>query len=538
MGKFKIALCIGVILIVVFSAFYPSLRNGFVNWDDNAYVTQNRFIRSVSLENIKQISSSFFIAHYQPITILSYLFEYHFFKLNPFGYHLTSLILHVLNCLLVFWLVFMLSGRISVAWLTAILFGIHPLQVESVAWISQRKNLLYALFFLAAIICYCYYRRGRQSKRYYSASLILFGLSLLSKVSAAAFPLVLFLVDYFFSRKRDKSWLIDKIPFFILSFIFGMVAFIGTDSFRRVGNEFAAHLINQIAIASQAIIFYLSKILLPLKLSCLYPFFGIEGTSLSLYFMITLIMLFAIVISSRKYTRKVIFGSSFFLISILPALRWISIGEMVFADRYVYLSSLGVFYILAEGLFWLYSRQIKYFSFLRCLILVVIMAGIGVLISLTWQRCQVWKNSLSLWSDVLKNYPNVAPAYNQRGEYLLGTGKYDQARSDFLLAINTSVQHPHYKLSRKYYYLNLGNLYRATGKNPEAIAIFEQLIKSNPRDAEAYFNLANLYDTLDEKDKAMAFYKRAIEIDPQHVNARYYLSVLYDKLNRKEAKER
>jgi len=531
MGKFKVALCIGVILIVTFIAFYPSLRNGFVNWDDNGYVTQNRFIRSFSFGNIKQIFSSFFVSHYQPVTILSYLFEYHFFKLNPFGYHLTNLILHALNCLLVFWLVFILTGRISVACLTALLFGIHPLQVESVAWISERKNVLYALFFLAAIICYCYYRRLRQPEKYYSASLILFGLSLLSKISAVTFPFVLLLIDYFFSRKRDKGWLIDKIPFFILSFIFGMIGVIGPYPFRPVGNEFAVNLINQIAIASQAIIFYLSKILLPLKLSCLYPFFGIRDTSLSLYFMITLIMLLAIVIFSRKYTRKVIFGSSFFLISILPALRLISTGEIVVADRYVYLSSLGIFYILAEGLFWLYSRKIKYSSFLRCLILVILTGGIGVLMSLTWQRCQVWKNSLSLWSDVLKNYPNIAPAYNQRGEYLFGNGEYDQARSDFLLAIDTSAQH-RYSLNRKYYYLNLGNLYRATGKNLEAIAIFEQLIKSNPRDAEAYFNLANLYDELNEKNKAVAFYKKAIEIDPQHVNARYYLGVLYDNLKR------
>ena len=197
MKKIKIIIPAFLIIIVTLISFYPSLKNDFTNWDDNLYVTENSTIRSLSPTNLKKISTAFFVTHYQPVTMFSYLLEYHFFKLNPFNYHLTNLILHLLNCLLVFWVIYLLSASIPVACLTALLFGIHPLQVESVAWISERKNLLYVFFFLGAMISYLYYLGKGKKLKYFLLCLGLFILALLSKSLAFTFPLVLLLLDYF-----------------------------------------------------------------------------------------------------------------------------------------------------------------------------------------------------------------------------------------------------------------------------------------------------------------------------------------------------
>ena len=166
MKNFRISLSIGLILSITFIAFFPCLKNDFVNWDDDDYVIYNTVIKSLSLYSAKSILTSFFVGNYQPVTILSYSLEYQFFKLNPFGYHLTNLILHLFNCLLVFWFIAMLSGRGGVALITAILFGVHPLHVESVAWISERKDVLYAFFFLGAAICYLKFFREKQKFKY------------------------------------------------------------------------------------------------------------------------------------------------------------------------------------------------------------------------------------------------------------------------------------------------------------------------------------------------------------------------------------
>ena len=168
MNNLKIILTVFLIAVVTFISFYPALKNNFTNWDDDKYVTENKVIRSISPKNIASVFTSFFAGHFQPVTILSFLLEYHLFKLNPFGYHLTNLILHLLNCLLLFWLIFILTGKISIAWITAIFFGIHPLQVESVAWISERKNVLYAFFFLGAMICYFYYLKKDKALKYFN----------------------------------------------------------------------------------------------------------------------------------------------------------------------------------------------------------------------------------------------------------------------------------------------------------------------------------------------------------------------------------
>ena len=212
MKNHKIILSLCLILAIPAISFFPSLKNDFLNWDDPQYVTENKMITELSWRNIETIFDSIYMGHYHPLTLLSYALEYRFFKLNPFAYHLTNLILHLINGLLVFWLIWMLKGGVLTSLVVSLLFGIHPLHVESVAWISERKDLLCSFFFLGSLVVYLTYLKTRR-RRFYFLSLFLFLLSLLSKSMAVTLPLVLVLCDYLLDRKFDRKCLIEKIPF-------------------------------------------------------------------------------------------------------------------------------------------------------------------------------------------------------------------------------------------------------------------------------------------------------------------------------------
>ena len=218
----KVSISILLLLVIAIIVFSPALKNGF-NYDDDIYIKENRFIKSLSFYNVERIFTSFFAGNYQPVSVLTYLFEYRFFGLNPYPYHLTNIIVHLFNCLLVFWLFYLIGGRVLGAWIVSVLFVIHPLRVESVAWVSERKDVVYAFFFLCACIAYIYYLKNGENRKLYCLAIIAFILSLLSKPMAITLPLVLFIFDYFFSRKFSKSLYLDKVPFFILSFLFGVV---------------------------------------------------------------------------------------------------------------------------------------------------------------------------------------------------------------------------------------------------------------------------------------------------------------------------
>jgi hypothetical protein len=364
--------------------------------------------------------------------MLSYLAEYHFFGMEAFGYHMVSLILHLLNCALVFLMIFLLSKSNIVAFIAAMLFAIHPLQVESVAWIAERKDLLYTLFSLAGFISYIHYLNKRKVSCYYIC-LCLFFLSLLSKTMAITFPLVLFLIDYLFKRKFDKGSFFEKIPFFALSLIF---IFIGSITFyarQALPVLSLTAILRQSVTAAYALMFYLHKILLPVKLSCLYPCPKIEEV-LSfrfLFFPLITVVLAALVVYSRKYTRKIIFGSLFFLCTIFLVLQISPFANSVTADRYTYLASVGLFYLFGEGVRWLYSRIEK-----KRLFLYVIFAGLILVLSfLSWQRCGVWKDSFTLWNDALSKYSNLPVAYYNRGNAYSEQKNYTKAIEDYDRAI-------------------------------------------------------------------------------------------------------
>ncbi len=185
----KICLCLACILVLTSIAYYPAIYGGFV-WDDGSYIQRNHLVKDISLKTLKVTFSQFSVSNYHPVTILSYAWEYLFFGLNPLPYHVVNIVLHLVNCIFVFFFLFSLTRSIPAAFITGLLFGIHPLHVESVAWISGRKDLLYTLFFMGGLLSYLAYIRQRQV-RFYIYAFALCIMSLMSKSMAMSFPVVL-----------------------------------------------------------------------------------------------------------------------------------------------------------------------------------------------------------------------------------------------------------------------------------------------------------------------------------------------------------
>jgi protein O-mannosyl-transferase len=515
----KVVFLVALVAAMVFVAFLPSLVNGFVNWDDDLYLTENNVVQNFSLSSFKQVFTSCFAGNYQPLTILSYFLEYKVFKLDPFGYHLTNLILHLINCLLVFQLIYLLSRKLPVALIVMSLFGLHPVHVESVAWVSQRKDVLYALFFLASALSYLYYLQRKKVKPYYYLAIVLFAAALLSKPMAVTLPLVLLLIDYFSFRKLDKSAFYDKIPFFILSLIFAALAVVSQHSSGAIREESFFNLLHKGGIAGYSIIFYLNKVFIPLKLSCFYPYPDLKNSAL-LYSILAVVVLFVAVIASNRYSRKVIFGSGFFLVTMLPILQFIPIGNTVVADRYVYIASLGIFYILAEWVFWLFTRKTRHLGLWQNLILVTIILIIGFLGCLSWQRCRIWKDSKSLWDDVLNKYPHCAVALSNRGVIYKQEGDIQKALSDYNQAIKIN---PDYAEPLN----NRGVIYKQEGDIQKALSDYNQAIKINPDYADSYYNRGNLYWQQGNLTQALSDYGRVIKINPRYVQAYNNRGVIY-----------
>ncbi|MCX5902467.1 MAG: tetratricopeptide repeat protein [Proteobacteria bacterium] len=515
-NKITLAASLSAVVLITVIAFYPSLNNGFPNWDDGAYLTENAAVKELSWHSIKTMFTSFYVACYLPLTILSYALEYRFFGLDPFAYHATSLILHLGNCLLVFWFIFMLRANITAAFITALLFGIHPLHVESVAWVSERKDVLCTLFFLAALISYLYYHRKAKSPALYSLALALFMCALLSKAMAITLPCVLLLCDYFNQRAWNRKLLWEKVPFFLLAAIFAAVALYAQHSLGGVRNQPSVSLLDTVAIAGYGLVFYLAKILVPLNLSCLYPYPNMaQGLPVSFYAgaMLAFILL-AAAAASVRYAKDLSFGALFFFITIAPVLQLVPIGQAMAADRYTYIPSIGLLYLAAEGFARLCGSGGEAARKRNRLLLPAAIFICAMLCVLTWQRCLVWKDGVTLWNDVIRNYPLDPVAYHNRALAFKDAGDYERAIADFTTALTMSPQFIDA-------YNNRGLAYKNKKEFKKALADFDTALSLSPRYAKAWCNRGLTFTLTGEYRRAVDDLTRAVALDPQFAIAFY-----------------
>ncbi len=502
-------------LAVTAVAFYGIWNDSFTNWDDNAYVTENPLIRSLSGRNILRIFSpaAFVNANYMPATIFSYALNYAAARLNPAGYIFADLLMHLLNVLLVFIFVRKLSRSDVAASLCALLFGIHPMHVESVAWVSGRKDLLYTFFFLASSLSYLSYREkgtGAGMPRYV-ASCILFFCSLLSKSSAVTLPAVLFLIDYYRGRKYSKRMLIDKIPFMVPALLLGFWAIKGQHDAGTLGGIGGVPVFSRISVACYSFMFYVFKFFIPLKLSACYPYPATFPSSLPVRYLLS--PLFAVAAGGAAWlfrrSKAFIFGFGFFLINIIFILHFIPVSSAVTADRFSYCAYIGLSFIVAgvveRGFV---SARLKS---VRVGIPAVICCATVVSCYAARERCTVWKNSETLWTDVLGKYPS-AIAYNNRGYAYYLNHDYRRALEDY----NTGLSHyPSYADL----YNDRGLVFDASGDHARAVEDYDRAIACKPGYAEAYINRGVDYCAKGDDGRAMSDFDRAVSLKPDCAEA-------------------
>lgn len=454
--------------------------------------------------DLKEIFSRYVLGNYHPFTILTLALEYHLFGLSPTGYHAVNLLLHLLNVILVYYTVYLLCDKPIVALVASLLFGIHPLHVESVAWAVELKDLLYTFFFLASYIFYLKYLKNLNKKNY-AIALMLFLFSLLSKAMAASLPVVLILTDYFTGRKINRKTILEKVPFFLLAIALGIVAVLAQKSEGTTNYIFFAFP-QRILFASYGFITYLSKLLLPLNLSPFYPYPVKSGENIPAQYYAYLVLTIGFIVSifySLRFTKKIFFGVGFFGITIFLVLQLFPVGRAIMADRYSYIPSIGIFYLAGEGFDFLWSKKPK--------IAIMILAGaVTVFFAIkTVGRCSVWKNDFTLWNDVISQYPASSFGYNGRGYYLFNQAKYNEAINDFNKSIELDPDDAHaYNLR--------GMVYMNNDRNNEAIDDFNKAIDLAPGNADTYVNRGWVYMNEGKNNEALEDYNKAIELDPEY----------------------
>ncbi len=524
----KIGLYICILLTVLtFAVYLRAIGNDFVNYDDNAYITENAHVRDgLSWGGIKWAFTTFESANWHPLTWISHMLDCQMFGLKPWGHHLTSLILHIANVLLLFAVLKAMTGTVWRSAFVAAVFAVHPLNVESVAWAAERKNILSTLFWFLTIAAYIKYA-GLRTIGWYAVTLVLFVLGLMAKPMVVTLPFVLLLLDYW-PLERLKDWkiigtlAIKKLPFIVLSVISGIITIIG----QRIGETVVA--IDAVPLSGRlgnAVVSYgkyIAKCFWPTKLGVYYPF---EKDILIWKVIVCIALLAAIsvfVIIFARRSKYLLVGWLWYLGTLVPVIGIIQVGEQAMADRYAYVPLIGLFIMAGWGAWDLSERWLH-----RRLILGITTGGVIVVLGIaTYIQAGYWKDSISLFeralavatkdSGLIRN--NLGTAYN-------GKGEYEKARTQLERAVKIA---PNYADA----YYNLGFTYDRLGRYQEAIEAYKSAAKVNPNYVEAYYNLGVTYGKLGRYQDAIEAYRQAIKIRPDYFKAYNNLAVMYGALGR------
>ncbi len=560
----KISRVIAIISIITFAIYIPALQNGFVNWDDNVYVYDNQNIQTLGPDFFKWIFSAEANPTWHPLTLLTIGLDYSIWGLDPKGYHLTNIIFHIMNTILVFILSVRLAAygnsnhkvdkKVLISGIiTAGLFGIHPLHVESVVWISERKDVLSSFFYLLALLSYLKYVSIYSKKAVlYFTCLIFFIMALMSKPMAISLPIVLLILDFYPLKRltiseisNSKQVLIEKVPFFLLTFLSAIITiWVHLISGLLLTLEDIPPLVRVFA-AMRAYLFYLMKMVLPINLVPIYPypdnvnFFTLQYVGSSVLFLV-------ITFFSIRYLKrgKLFFAVWFYyIITLLPVIGIVKVGGFSAADRYTYLPSLGPFLIAGLGVGYAFER----YPDKRKITVIALMLISGLLMNKTIKQIGVWRDSVTLWSHEIEIFPdNVPLAYYNLGHVHYSQGRYQLALKYLDRALELSPKYTDALNIRGLAYDALGNYQLAIsdfdsavqidprnanafnnrgmtnckrGNYQDAINDFDKSIEINPRNSTAYNNRGNARLSLGNYMQAITDYNRAIELNPRNSSA-------------------
>lgn len=517
---FLVILCLFTALIYSGTLNYPLLSN-----DDADFFTKYPEILNLSWKSTGQYFSSYYVTLYQPLTVLTFALNYAFSGTSPVPLHLANLLFHLLNIVLVFIFFHKLLKNSIPAMLIAFLFAVHPMNVETVVWISARSSSMYACFYLLSLICYLDYVKSRKIQILFLVFLF-FILSLFCKVQAVTLPLILILLDYFSDRKKIKVLVLEKLPFLMLSVVFLLIAFRNTETsaFLSQSKLKSFNGVDLIFLNGRAVFFYLQKFVVPLDLSAIYAFPVKSGNFLPAgYYIYTclVIILFFILFRFRK-NKFVVLAAGIFLLSISINLPLISARSIIFADRYAYFPYLGLLLIPAVFFRFLLEKynpvNRKYVFSFAFFILIC-----GLFFScLTRERTKKWENDMTLTTDVIQKnepVPLMGKIYRKRGNYFAAHRMIPESISDYSKAIELNPGDVDSYIYRAYAYLKLNRL-------KEALPDLDKSLEYEPDNSVLYANRAMVKLNTGDKPGAGSDCDKCLSLDSTNAEAHNYLAIL------------
>jgi tetratricopeptide (TPR) repeat protein len=534
--RWRVAAVCLVLAAITFAVFGQTLTHEFINFDDNDYVYENPVVAGgLSLKNLAWVFTHVDCDFYHPLTMLSLMGDYQFYGLHAGGYHFTNVLLHTASAILLFLVLRQMTGALWRSAFVAAVFAIHPLRVESVAWVTERKDMLSGLFFVLTLGAYVRYTRAPFSLVRYLTVMLLFALGLLSKPSLVTLPFVLLLLDYWpLCRMQPaaprstfqvlRALLIEKIPLFVLSAGACVVTLLTQQPLLASVGE--VPLLSRMGYAAISYVVYLGQMFYPAGLAVMYPF-PPKGPPLG-EVVLALALLAGIsagAFALRERHPYLLVGWLWYLGMLMPMIGLVHAGCAARADRFTYLAQIGVYMMMALAardatISRRYGRRILGVGALSVIMILMVCA---------WKQTGYWKDSEILWTHTLACTTANAVAHNNLGATLHEKGEMDEAISHFQKALQINPDHAQA-------HNNLGNALREKGNVDEAITHYQKALKIIPDDASVHFNFGNALREKGNVDEAITQYQKALQIKPDYMEAQVKLgNVLLQKGKADEA---
>src|SRR5437667_8165678 len=564
--------------VIVWIAFGRALNHGFVGYDDQNYVLRNpRVTNGLTLDGLQWAFTHVHATNWHPLTTISHMLDSQLYGLEPWGYHLTNILLHAAAAILLFLALRQLTGSFWPSLLVAAVFAVHPLRVESVAWVSERKDVLSGVFFMLALWAYARYARGNvRSSFWYITVIVLFALGLMCKPTLVTLPFVLLLLDYWplgrvqpssprghgitaspWQRGNTLSWLvIEKVPLFALSAASCVATLLAQK--QALEESVKAPLGERVGNALISYVMYVGQMIWPAHLAVLYPYpeDNLKVPQVIVALLLLLVISVAFFLWRKKYPFLLI-GWLWYLGMLIPMIGIIQVGSQVRADRYTYLPQIGLYLLVAWGGMELFQRWRRSREILAAAAVLVIMA----LTTRSYLQTSCWRDTETLWRHAIASTSNNYIAHTNLAQNLTHSGRFTEAiaecqealkiKPDFAAAHNNlgvallrnkqsgdgalghdgavdeAIEHyrkalqinPDFTQAHK----NLGIVFMRKGQMDEAIAQFQKTLELEPNDAQAEFSLGSAFLQRREVDEAIAHYQKAVEIRPDYAEARNYL---------------
>lgn len=516
-----------LLAVITLALYNPVNRHSFVNYDDDRYVTENPHIRQgLTGETIAWALTSTEQANWHPVTWMSHALDVSLFRLNPAGHHFTSVLIHIVDATLLFLLLMWATSRIGPSLFVAALFALHPINVESVAWIAERKNVLCTLFFFLTLWAYGWYARKPDWKRYLAVA-VLFAAGLASKPMVITLPFVLLLLDYWPLARvqggedgNKATWFqlaIEKIPLFLMSGGSALITMHAQQSGGAVRSITQFSLGIRVSNAIYAYAMYLWNMLWPTRLAPLYPHPGDTLPAWRVLIATVALLGISAIVWKFRSRRYLPVGWLFFLGTLVPVIGLVQVGDAAMADRYAYIPLIGIFVMIAFGVADL--ARVKSWG-----ILPGIPAGVALvaLSFATYRQIGYWQTSEQLWSHTLSVTTNNFIAEDNLGGALILEGKEEEAHAHFDSASRINPKDP---MSHS----NLGTYYLTHNQMREAVREYEVAVgmTSDPGLlAQTYANLGAAYRALNEDEPAQTNYNHSLRLNPNQYNAWLGLGLL------------